>query len=94
MIDTFPSTPVLSVPVSVCKSNYYTPIGFNDSDEKATFIKKMASCKVYEVVYSPFTEVKNFYLYTKFDNNPVKKYAFGKTDGIADFSHLKRAQRM
>ena len=65
-----------------------------DNDEKATFVKKMASCKVYEVVYSPFTEVKNFYLYTKFDNNPVKKYAFGKIDGIADFSHLKRAQRM
>ena len=65
-----------------------------DDDEKATFVKKMANCLLWEIIYSPFKEHHNFFLYTKFNDNPKRKFAFGKSDGIADLSNLPRASRM
>ena len=59
-----------------------------DDDEKVTFIKKMASSSNFDLVYVPFKEMNNFFIYTKFDNEDTKKYAFGKSDGVADLSAL------
>ena len=61
-----------------------------DDEEKAIFVKKMASCKKYELVYVPFKHLNNFYIYTKFDDMDNKKYAFGKADGVVDLSNICR----